>query len=581
MLSTRAGSSAQTAVVTAAGAGAIPRRVAIQDCAFLFGIVLLSGLSYVSRLGFYFDDWSYWGIMYGSRDQSLTGLLHCLWSHSPDLHVRPVQALYLGLTYFTFGLHPLPYHLTNTLVLAFTAVLFYASLRELQLPHCITLAVPMVYALLPHYATDRFWIAAHQAVFSLAFFFLGLYAGLRATRGGRMYSFCLQAVSIGSFAIALLSYEVILGLLPASLLLTGYGLYTKRRAHGGKPEGLMLRDVGYFPAAAVCLGLVFLYKTRVQIYVGSPYQLLISTHIGPLFWDVVKGAIKFNVLHYGVGLPWGAFVLYRYTGVGAWSVIFASVIAVSILLYLPWTLRKSPSGLLSGKVALSLIAAGFIVFALGYAPLAVLHFGLTTMGIDNRVTIAAAVGAACVLVGGSVLLIRAVAPARLQVLSFCGAIAVICGLNFVCIASFAECWAQAYIQQREIVAEVRKNVVLPAGTTLLLDGFCRYVGPAMVFVTDWDAQGVLQIAYGDTTLGGDVVSPAMEIGDDVITTRFYGELEGQYAYGERLWLHNVQRKTTLKLTDSLVARNYFRTVNPGKNSGCPAGFAGIGAPTPW
>ncbi len=79
--------------------------------------------------------------------------------------------LYLAFRYFNFGLHPLPHHLINTLVLAGTAVLFYATLREFQLPHCITLAVLLVYQIFPHFATDRFWIAAHRAVLSQAFFF--------------------------------------------------------------------------------------------------------------------------------------------------------------------------------------------------------------------------------------------------------------------------------------------------------------------------------------------------------------------------------------------------------------------------
>jgi hypothetical protein len=194
--------------------------------------------------------------------------------------------------------------------------------------------------------------------------------------------------------------------------------------------------------------------------------------------------------------------------------------------------------------------------------------------------IAAATGTACVLVGGTMLLIRAVVPTKLQSLSFCGAIAVICMMNFVCIASFAECWVKAYIQQREIVLEVRKNVDLAPGSTLLIDGFCRYVGPAPVLEGFFDASDALQIAYGDETLSGDVVSPNLEIGDDAIRTTVFGNQVSRYVYGERLWLHNVQRKSTIQLIDNRVARNYFRTMNPDKNSGCPVGTANLGSPIP-
>jgi hypothetical protein len=227
-----------------------------------------------------------------------------------------------------------------------------------------------------------------------------------------------------------------------------------------------------------------------------------------------------------------------------------------------------------------LFAAGFVVFVLDYVPFFALKSNFSTDGVSNRVTIAAAIGAACVLTGGTMLLIRAVVPTKLQSLSFCGAIAAICGLNYVCIASFAECWAKAYIQQREIVLEVRKNVNLPPGSTLLLDGFCRYVGPAPVFETWWDAGGALRIAYANDALKADVVSPNLEISDDAIRTTFYEKVEGRYVYGERFWLHNVRRKITLQLIDSLVARSYLRTMNPDKNSGCPVGTEGIGSPTP-
>jgi hypothetical protein len=126
--------------------------------------------------------------------------------------------------------------------------------------------------------------------------------------------------------------------------------------------------------------------------------------------------------------------------------------------------------------------------------------------------------------------------------------------------------------------EVRRNVALPPGTTLLLDGFCQYVGPAIVFETDWETSGALQIAYGDETLKGDVVSPSMQIADDAVTTMSYGQPEARYAYGEKLWLYNVRRKTTYRLTGSLLARQYFQTVNPNKDSGCAPGKEGSGTP---
>jgi hypothetical protein len=561
------------------GAGYIPKRVAIQDCSFLFGILLLSALSYVGRLGFYADDWVAWALFYGAKVQSLGALLRTML----PLHWypgRPVQMLYLTFAYASFGLHPLPYHLTNTLVLAGTAVLFYATLRELQLPHCLTLTVPLVYELLPHFATDRFWIGAHQAVFSQAFFFLGLYAALRAVRAGRVCALCLKTVSILSFCLALLSYEVIIGLLPVSLLLIGYHMYTKRCGNGDKPYALIFPGLGYLLIAGACLGLTLLYKVQASARATfqQPSHMLIGDRVG----EVVVKTIKFNMFRYGAELPRTTFRLYRFSGAGGWPAIIAGIIAISVLLYLNWTLRRSQSALLTKNGTLYLFAAGFVVFVLDCVPLAMLRSQLffTIDGTSNRVMIAAATGTACVLVGGTMLLILAVVPTKLQSLSFCSAIAVICMMNYVCIASFAECWVKAYIEQREIVLEVRKNVDLAPGSTLLIDGFCRYSGRRPCSSFFFDASDELQIAYRDETLSADVVSPNLEISDDAIRTTVFGNQVSRYVYGKKLWLHNVQRKSTIQLIDSLVARNYFRTMNPDKNSGCPVGTANLGSPIP-
>jgi hypothetical protein len=371
---------------------------------------------------------------------------------------------------------------------------------------------------------------------------------------------------------------VILALLPATFPLIGYRMYTKSRGNSVKRRGLIWPGCGYVLVAAIFLGSILLYKAHFANRVNFPFQHSCSPHIGDLVWNVVNVTIRFNVLHCGVGLPRVAFALYRFSGSDAWSAIAAGVIAIAVLLYLNWTFGRSQSAFLSKKGALYLIAVGFLMFVIDYVPFFVLSSNFSYDGMSNRVTIASAIGAAFVLAGGAMLLIRASVPTALQSLSMCGAIAAICALNYVCLASFANCWAKAYIQQRDLVLEVRKNVNLPPGSTLLLDGFCRYVGPAPVFENVFDAGGALRIAYQDGALQADVVSPTLEISDDAIRNTSYGVAE-RYVYGEGLWLYNVRRKLTLQLINSYVARSYFRTINPDKNSGCPVGIEGAGSPT--
>ncbi len=84
--------------------------------------------------------------------------------------------------YRLFGVDALGYHLANSAVFVGAVLLFYLALRELRLPRLVVLTVPLVYGLLPHYSTDRFWVAAFQANLSMALYFASLYADLRALR---------------------------------------------------------------------------------------------------------------------------------------------------------------------------------------------------------------------------------------------------------------------------------------------------------------------------------------------------------------------------------------------------------------
>ena len=56
----------------------------------------LTAAAYVGGLGLYLDDWFFIALMRDSPDQSVSGLYATLTAY-PNLAVRPVQALLLGL----------------------------------------------------------------------------------------------------------------------------------------------------------------------------------------------------------------------------------------------------------------------------------------------------------------------------------------------------------------------------------------------------------------------------------------------------------------------------------------------------
>ena len=118
--------------------------------------------------------------------------------------------------------------------------------------------------------------------------------------------------------------------------------------------------------------------------------------------------------------------------------------------------------------------------------------------------------------------------------------------------------------------------MLPHGSVVLLDGFCRYSGPGVVFETDWDATGAIQLTLRDYSLLSDVVSPNLHFEQGAAETMMYGDVEGRYPYSNQLFVYNVRHNTLTSLPTEEAALTYLRTMNPTGDSGCPAAHEGDG-----
>jgi len=140
----------------------------------------------------------------------------------------------------------------------------------------------------------------------------------------------------------------------------------------------------------------------------------------------------------------------------------------------------------------------------------------------------------------------------------------------------ARFWAAAYEEQKQVLADLRSNVrSLPAGSTLILDGICPYIGPAIVFEGEWDLEGALQKIYNDESLQADVVTPKLLLGEDGLTTFMYLR-PTHYQYSSNLLLYDSKRKELYQLTDAETTRRYFagREFDPRRD--CPSGREGEG-----
>jgi hypothetical protein len=535
----------------------IPGRAALADCTFLAGATVLSLVLYVRGLGFYYDDYFFLGLLSTSKDQSLAGLFSAISTGAPSKHLRPGQELILSGLYWMFGDDPFPYHLVNAALIVAMVVLFYLVLRELRLPRLFVVSVPLVYVLLPHYATDRFWYSAFQAPASMALYFLSVLAVLRSVRAGRgrmpLWIFISVAAVIGS----VLSYEVAL---PFFLLTPALVWY---RARQSASERLRRQDIA-LALGAYLAGLIAVVAWKAveahRLGEVSTYHLGYEGGVAHYLAVLVSGIVKLNFGTYAIGLPYVVawILVHRFSWAALALALFLGLVT---FVYLGRTVGAH--SLPRPATGRTVFLAGLVFFALGYATfLTNSKILFRSAGIDNRVGIAAAVGIAMAVVGGVAWLAAALAG-RLRTLFFRAAIAVAAATGTLIVETLADYWTTAWDRQQAIVADVKRELPAdPAGTQLIFNGSCPEEGPAVVFATTTDLSGRLIMEYRDTTLDAVVVRDELRFGRDQATLRytFLGQVSAVlgYPYGPKLFLYDARDRDLYPLRSAQDARRYRR-----------------------
>jgi hypothetical protein len=529
----------------------------LQDCSFLAAIVLISVALYIRDLGFYSDDWAVLADLGKAADHSYLGIVSSLLT---GLAARPVHALYFAALVGLFGTEPLGYHVVNTVMQILTVVLLYLAVEVLAQRRLIALGVALVYGLLPHYSTVRFWPAAFQAQLSLAFYFLGLYANLRdfQTTGPRRWLW--RGLNAVALLVSTLAYEVALPLFVLHPLL---GWWAARCSRPTSIRALLWSAV----LTVGLLGGVVAFKAAVSYRVAiSPEPLAQARWLA----YVLKEGTLVAFGEYGLGLPrvlWLAASTYP----NPLALAVAVLLGLAIMGYL-WRLaaidRPAPR-----RMPRQLLGLGLVMFLLGLAIFATNRaFLATTAGMANRTLMAAAVGVALVFVGSVVWLDVRLSRARRF---YPAAIAVLAAGGFLINTTIASFWIAAYQQQRTIVADITEHVPVPApGATLLLDGICPYIGPAAVFESRWDLAGALQRAFSEPNLRADVLTPSVKVSADGLTATIY-DVESHYPYG-RLFIYNLGDHTLYAVTDESAALGYLRSISPDLATRCPPAREGVG-----
>ncbi|MBD2069391.1 hypothetical protein H6F93_18005 [Leptolyngbya sp. FACHB-671] len=550
----------------------IIRSQLFSDCFFLSIVVLISLILYIPSLGFYSDDWSFLAPLNLSTDQSFLGLFQSVYLHQPNVQMRPVQVLYIAGLYWLFGLNPLGYHLINCVFLSLGIVFFYLVLRELKQPRFLALSIPLVYALLPHYSTNRFWVAAFQITLSMTLYFLSLYADLVAVRTKTTLGlWAWKLISIASLLISGLAYEIFLPWFLFNPLLSWYKgrlLNQSILSYFSKLKLILLMG-STFP----CVVFVFLFKKMTTTRQG---ELEFKEHLGWLF-QLFKDAVTISYGDYGFKLPRivGS-IIYSQTN---WVIlILGGLVGLVVFSYLFHIVKLQNINLLNYTNGLKLTLASFFVFAAGYSIfLLTQNAQNSAAGISNRIAIASAIGVAFTFIGLIGLASSFIRTNRSRKVLFCLLIALLCSSGFIINNAIASYWADAYRQEQNILADIQQHLPsLKDDATLILDGICPYSGPAVVFESNWDLAGALRIIYKTYTLKADVVTPNLQVNEDGLTTAlYYGSLVSHYPY-ENLLIYNIKDKLVHEITDADAAYRYFQTFNADYDNNCPKGREGHG-----
>ena len=279
------------------------------DCLLLGAVAVLTCFPYITGLGFYGDDW---GVLaaFSSLTDHFFGRLFSWLAHDHLGLSRPGQMLYMALLYKVFGFQPLGYHVVNTAVLAVGSILFYLTLRELGHDRLIALSVGLVFSLLPHFSTTRFWYAASQSNLSLALYFLSLYSDLRMLKANYSRRWLWKGIGWVSLLGSVVCYETVL---PLFLLNPVLVWHRRSQLEVASPMDQGQSSTGLPVAPLTSMRLALLLASNLLVL--APAVILKVLHASRVprhfnlahyflsFFRLVKDAFVVSYGVYGIKLP--------------------------------------------------------------------------------------------------------------------------------------------------------------------------------------------------------------------------------------------------------------------------------------
>src|SRR3989441_506865 len=284
------------------------RRLELQHAVIPLVIAFSTFAAFLPALQNHFVNWDDAENFLENPHYRGLGWTHLRWMWTTHLgHYIPLTWMTLGLDYLLWGMNPVGYHLTNLLLHAANAVVFFFIARR-TLPRALpspserghALAVSsgvaaLVFAIHPLRVESVAWVTERRDVLSGLFYLLTILLYLRACeRGARGRGW--YGLSVAAFVLALLSKSMVVNLPVVLLVLDVYPLRRLGGAVGWWSEPARRVYVEKIPfvllaaaASAIALMAQLSHDTMVSVVqLSAPGRLAVSVYgLSFYLWKMV------------------------------------------------------------------------------------------------------------------------------------------------------------------------------------------------------------------------------------------------------------------------------------------------------
>jgi hypothetical protein len=442
--------------------------------------------AHVIHGGLYADDWALGSLyMFPTHGGALSSFLHL----AP---ARPVQAVYLFLTFALLGTNAAT-QLSVALALGVLAsTMFYLVLRTLGVVRLHAWLISALALLFPASDATKLWADASPGMLSVSFYCAGLLLALRAFRRSQRRPLLTHAASLAFYALSIMTYET-----TAPLIAVSAPLFCR-----SAPRREVIRRT---LADAILVALILRFVT-------SRTGKTVDSSLGPM--------LKHGKAIFDQGSTVFSQSLFPFYSVPdrRMTLLIVLVVVLSGIALFRMLGREDRDRELLGH-AMAMIAAGVCVAIAGWAILIPANIGYSPMagGDGTRINDVAAFGIVlCVfglLLALAVLVFRGLARSRTlaAVAASVGALVVGAGYTYRVAGDIGR-WDSAATIRSQVLSVVHRSLPrLTRSAAVFVTGFTEEpyenIGS---FDFPWDLKGAVQVTYADPSLLADpVLTPAV------------------------------------------------------------------------